>query len=761
MARLKKDQMIYFSVFLITLSLFSYEVLLTRLFSVILSFNLVFLVVSFSILGSGLGGILVYRKLNNEHVDIRQLTLKYALFLPIAIIGTIMLIYKLPYIRIFFLYPFIGVIPFIFGGGLISIIFREFAEGSYKIYFMDLVGSALGSILIIKIMNIYGFMYSLVIITGISLFAAVLISIYFKSTKMIITKLILILGILGLIYQPTTVLNIEKGFTSYITSPNTLISYLKTTDEKPLGISYSKWNAVSRTDVIETTNQNEKTVVTDGGGSAPIIKFNGNLKSVEYLKNKTAFLPFSIGENDKSLVIGSGGGKDILLALLGGSKDITAVEINSSTIEAVNLYKEFSGDIYGRPEVKVYNKDGRNFIENTKENYDNIYLAMVMTNAIENTMYSLSETYLFTEEAFKEYFSKLTADGKLSFMPHDGLDMARVVNTGIKVLMESGVDQSEITNYFVIVNGTSKQYQNDHGHSIMMPMVIFKKNPFSDHELSQTLDIVKKQGKQTIHYPGGEYEWFKQLSDNEINYKELLSKYGANVSPISDNKPFFYNYSNLIPGEIVFLGIAMGLIWLTVRRKFFKESHIKNASTHFILIGMAFMLVEIPIVQKTSLYLGNPTLAFSSVLFSILLSSGIGSLISGKEIIKKYLVNSSVYLLVAGLSIVTVLFSLDRVFMLTSDLGLNAKFFILFLNLLPMGIFMGMPFPTGINAINKSINDKVLIPLMWGANGIFSVIGSILAISISIKFGFDTTIFIGAMLYLYLYIKNPLKILAK
>jgi len=752
-----RSMLIYPSVFLITLSLFSYEVLLTRLFSVILSFNLVFLVVSFSILGSGLGGVLVYRKLNKYDIDINSLIGRYSLFLPFTMIISIMLIYKLPYIKLFTLYPLIGMIPFVIGGGLIAIVFKKFVEGSYKIYFMDLLGSALGSIIIINFMNMYGFLHSLIIISGISFLAAILISIYNKSIKLTTIKIMLFIVTIVLLFQHSIVLNLEKGFKSYFTSPNTLIDYLKRTDEKPLGITYTKWNAISRTDVIETTNPNEKIVVTDGGGSAPIIKFDGDLNKVAYLRSKTAFIPFAIGKNDKTLVIGSGGGKDVLLALLGGSKDITAVEINSSTIDAVNLYKNFSGNIYDRPEVKLYIKDGRNFIENTKDKYDNIYLAMVMTNAVENTMYSLSENYLFTEEAFKEYFNKLSENGKLSFMPHDGLDMARIINTGLKVLLDKGVNQSDITDYFVVVNGVSKEHLEQHDDMIMMPMVIFKKNPFTKEEISQVLDIVKEQGRQIVHYPGGEYPLFQKLSKNEISFNELLKTYGANVSPISDNKPFFYNYTNLIPGEIMFVGIGMGLTWLVIRRKFFKDGDIRKTSSYFILIGMAFMLVEIPIVQKATLYLGNPTLAFSSVLFSILLSSGLGSLMSGKGLVKKYLVDSSMYLLVASLSIITFLFSIDRVFTLTSNLELNIKFIVLSLTLLPMGILMGIPFPVGIKTFSNEIKDRELIPLMWGTNGIFSVIGSILAISISIKFGFNITIFIGAMLYLYLHIENPLK----
>ncbi|WP_432666071.1 hypothetical protein R9X47_07120 [Wukongibacter baidiensis] len=752
------DIFMYLAVFLITFSLFSYEILLTRLFSVILSHNLVFLVVSFAILGSGLGGIAAYRQLKNKrNLDINKMIIRLSSLLALSIVATILLIYRMPYVPVYSLYALIGIIPFVIGGSIISIIFKEFIDASSKLYFMDLVGSALGSIAIIKVMNTYGFMYSVVITTLGAIGASIFIASYFREKKSTVLKSLIFVPIVGVLIQGSLVRDIEKGFSSYFSSPNTVISYLQDTNEKPLSISYSKWNAISRTDVIETTNENEKIVVTDGGASAPIIRFDGDLNKVDYLKKQVNFIPFAIGKNDKTLVIGSGGGKDVLLALLGESKDISAVEINSSTIEAVDEFKEFSGNIYRRPEVKTYNQDGRNFIENTKETYDNIYLSMVMTNAIENTMYSLSENYLFTEEAFEKYLKKLNENGKLSFMTHSALDMTKIVNTGIKVLMENGVSQEDITNHFVIVNGASENHRSVHGDMIRMPMIVFKNDPFTQDEIESLLDITSFQRRQLVHFPGGEYELFRQLRDNEISYNDMLETYSVNVKPINDNSPFFYNYTNLVPKEIILIGILALVIWSVVKRKYFIERKTNEISKYFIVIGMAYMLIEIPFVQKTVLYFGNPTIAFSSVLFSILVSSGIGSLISGHSFVKKHTSKSSIYLLLTTTSVITVLTVIDKITLLTNDFDLLYKVATIFFTLLPMGILMGMPFPTGISKIKEEIRRDDIVPLMWGANGIFSVIGSILAVSFSMKVGFNITIILGAMLYLYLYVRNPLK----
>lgn len=755
----KNNLIMYFALFLITLSLFSYEILLTRLFSVILSHNLVFLVVSFAILGNGLGGIFTYRQLSkNSKIDIKVLISKLSIVLFISIFLTIIIIYKMPYINIYSIYALIGIIPFVIGGSILSIIFKEFANVSSKVYFMDLVGSAIGSIGIIILMNLFGFMYSVTIITILAIIASISISLYCNQMKLILINGVLLAILSIVLIEGNFIIGLEKGFSSYFSSPNTVIKYIEDMEEESTDISYTKWNAVSRTDVIETTDKNQKIIVTDGGASAPIIKFNGNLSEVEYLKSEVNYIPFAIGDNDKTLVIGSGGGKDVLFALLGGSNEISAVEINKSTIDAVDYFKEYSGNIYDRAEVKVYNQDGRNFVENTFEKFNNIYLSMVMTNSIENTMYSLSENYLFTEEAFQTYLNKLEKNGKLSIMTHSALEMLRIVNTGIKVLLDNGVKESDITNYFIIVNGMNKIHTNSHGNIIRMPMIIFKNVPFTDNELMSLEMISNSQNRDIIHQPNKEYKLYNLLKTNQLSYQEMLETFTYNVKPIVDNSPFFYNYTNFVPSEIIVIGVVALFIWIIIRSIYFKEKIIRRVSTYFIILGMAFMLVEIPLVQKTILYFGNSSIAFSSMLFSILVSSGIGSLLSGNKLIKKSIINSRIYLLLAGISVLGVLISIDRITSITNDLDLIYKIIVIFIVVFPMGFFMGMPFPIGINKIKEELGKEKAIPLMWAANGIFSVIGSILAVSLSMKFGFNITILIGAILYLFLYIKGVFNI---
>jgi arsenate reductase-like glutaredoxin family protein len=478
---------------------------------------------------------------------------------------------------------------------------------------------------------------------------------------------------------------------------------------------------------------------------------------VEQMKSDVNYIPFSFGKNEKSLVIGSGGGKDVLFALLGGSKKIDAVEINPSTIEAVDSFKEFRGDIYNYPGVNLYNQDGRYFIENNKEKYDNIYLSMVMTNSVESTMYSLAEYYIFTEEALNQYFNHLSEDGKLTFMVHDSKDLIKVVNTGIKVLIDKGIKEKDVTSYFTIINGTTKAESAVHGNGIAMPVVIFKNIPFSEDEINSILNAANIQTRDMIHYPGNEIEPYKSLKTGRMNYEQIIDNISFNSKPITDNSPFFYNNSKFIPLEMIFILVLILSVWLTIRKKFLTKHEYRKASVYFEALGVAYMLIEIPLIQKMVLYFGSSSMAFSFIIFGLLISSGFGSLISGTKIIEKVTAKSPYYILAAGIMIVVSQLGLSSILNLTRDWQTTYKFLIVFISLFPMGFLMGIAFPSGIKKLGKLKEEESIVPLMVGVNGIFSVLGSTLAVVISMKFGFNITIYVGAAIYIMLFILNPLE----
>lgn len=746
---------IYLSMFFTTMALFIYEALLTRLFSAVLSHNLVFIVVSLTILGGGIGAILSY-KVFKKKINGKWILVVASISLPISFLISISIMYFLPFIPTFLIYIPAALIPFILGGIITATIFTEKPTHSNKLYLMDLLGSALGSLLIIKLMNSFGFLRSIIATSIFAIMGALGISIFHRKRQAIVacTGALVLMSILFM--NNSLVETIGKNFYSYYTSPATMIG--SSENPKNISISFSKWDAISRTDVLDIKDGSKKYIVTDGGAAAPIVRFDGNLDSLQKMKYDVNYIPFSFGKNEKSLVIGSGGGKDVLYALLGGSKKIDAVEINPSTIEAVEKFKEYGGDIYNYPGVTLYNQDGRYFIENSQDKYDNIYLSMVMTNSIESNMYTLAEYYIFTEEAFREYFNHLSNDGRLSIMVHDETELVKIVNTGIKVLMDRGVSQKDITNYFVIANGITSEETVLHGSEIAMPLVTFNNTPFTEEEINSIVNVANSQNRVLIHYRGKEVEPYKAFKNGQLNYKELINKIGFASKPITDNSPFFYDNSRFIPIQLALVMVSIMLLWLTIRKKFLKSPKQRKASAYFGILGAAYMLVEIPIIQKTVLYFGSSSIAFSLVVFSLLVSSGIGSLVSGTKIVEKLAAKAPYYILTSGIMVAINQIGLSTTLRLTMDWPLSYKAIVIFFSLFPMGFLMGMAYPSGIKKLGKMENEDGLVPLMCGVNGIFSVLGSTLAVVISMKLGFNITVYFGAALYIILYTLNPLRV---
>jgi len=322
--------------------------------------------------------------------------------------------------------------------------------------------------------------------------------------------------------------------------------------------------------------------------------------------------------------------------------------------------------------------------------------------------------------------------------------------------LDRGVPQSEVTNYFVIVNGRDLKSKNSHNSNIVMPLVMFKNEPFIKSEIEIINAVAKFQNKEMVHYPGNEDQMLKLLKDEKLSFEEMINQVSFNVKPITDNSPFFYNYSMYFPKELLFVLLGVLFICVILKRKYIDTKELKNRYMYFMGLGIAFMLVEIPIIQKMIRYFGNPSFAFSIILFSILLSTGIGSGLSGTKVLKKLTSTSPIYLLLVSLSIFIFQLNIGKIMDLTVSFDFNMKILVTLITIAPMGLLMGFPFAIGLRKLNES-NTENFIPLMWGVNGLFSVLGSVLAVIISMKAGFNATIYLGALIYLMLFIANPLK----
>ncbi|MCF6096579.1 hypothetical protein L1766_06145 [Thermovorax subterraneus] len=282
-----------------------------------------------------------------------------------------------------------------------STIYVRMSHYAHTLYFTDLIGAITFGLLTFLILDKNGMIVTLLFLLMTLFIIQMLFSYVCKNIKIFLLSALLIAAAISA--STLNLTSFERRFGELL-AMNKVKLYSIEKDGKTR-IEYTKWDSFSRTDVVDTGDEKSKIIFIDGGAASEMYRFDGNLESISWLKSTPGFLPFTLQKKPKTLVIGPGGGKDILLALLAGSEDITAVEINKSSIRAVKAFAPFTGDIYNLPQVKTYAGDGRNFIEQTKEKYDTIFLSLVMTEAAGSGGLALTENYSLGSLASKKFKS--------------------------------------------------------------------------------------------------------------------------------------------------------------------------------------------------------------------------------------------------------------------------------------------------------------------------------------------------------------------
>ncbi|MBZ4686380.1 MAG: spermine synthase [Clostridiales bacterium] len=728
---------VLFSLLLITYTLFTFEILVTRLFSAIMWYHFVFIAISLAIFGIGIGGIIVYKKaqkFSQKRADeslYLKLMEKSSLIMAVSIPINTVMVYKVPFGQIMFIPYLVAVaIPFVAAGVFISAAFKQFSGWSHLLYFADLLGSAVGSILVVQLLNHYSILRVALVISLLPLLVFTLL--YNFGSKRVKVRKLLSAGI----WLLTAIAVISGG--SYLDSWS---GEFKAYDgnAKAIGmlenpkIIFTVWNAFTRTDVVDVGKANKMYVLLDGSAASFMYRFNGDWDEMKYLRKDPGYIPFIMGENENALLIGPGGGADILLAKLAGIKDIHAVEINPGSILATEYFADYSGNPYNLPGVKKHVMDGRTFTELTSDKYDVIYLSMVMTQASEALGYAMSENYIYTREAFKTYLNKLNPDGKLGLILHNSFDLQKAIVTAIEALKDRGLSRKDAVNSLaVIVEGSE-----GHSGSIMYPLLIVKEKPFTINESKKLKEVVSSLGQEALFIPGVvEEESLALYRDGKAN---------TMVKPATDDSPFFYNEGL----NTVIVLLMLLIIVFVIGRYYFKnvlnkESSVSIYTRYFMLLGIGFMLVEVSLVQKFILFFGHPTAAFSIVIAVILLFGGIGSVL-GKFLPLRFKIIFSTSLIALYITLLT-LFLSDIFVMWQSHIHLH-KIFVAMVVLGPLALVMGIPFPTGLKMVAEKLHEEY-VPLMWGVNGWMSVIGSIVAIIVAMVAGFSWSLYMAAVIYL-------------
>lgn len=779
----------YIGIFLLSLATLMFQVSYMRILSIASWHHFVWMVLSIALLGYAASGTLltIYPRLGKMDLD-KSLTLFSALF-SVSILISYILSNLIPfdpvrlawdnlqvlYITVFYL---ILAIPFLLSGLTIAIVMKERNSKISKLYFSNLIGSAIGSFVVLFL---FGPLDGSGVVVLTSLIAgASAIAFSFNLTRR--HHAFLLVWMLTLLI----VIPFAGNFFPMKISPfKSMEIALRYPGAKLLD---TKWNAFSRVDTVSSgmvryapgLSLNFNTQIPEQIGMFidcdnpnAITKYNGTPQSIEFTGYLTSTLPYLLASNPSVLIIDAGGGLDVLKAIHHESRRIVACEANPIILQLVkNEYASYSGQIYNDDRIKVVVSDGRSFIQGSTSKYDIIELSMAHSAFTSSTgIYALSENYLYTVESFKEFITQLSEEGYLSItrwlLPPPREDV-RIVSLTISALDSIGITEPEKHVAMIRSWGTVT--------------LIVKKTPLKADEIKTTKDFCKEMGFDIIYIPGVEprevnlYNKFPepiyyQLVSGMLQTEEIETIYSGylyDIRPATDDRPFFFQFFKwnrieetyrslnmkwqaLIEGGYIvpltlIQAFILSIILILLPLRVYKETEItkeRKILAYFVFLGLGYMFIELALIQKFILILSHPIYSVSTVIFSLLLGSGIGSYLSAQ--ITPLSIKHKLVLI--SISFLTPLYGFSsHLLNFLLSLPTFTRVFITFLVIAPMGLLMGMPFPLGIRVLIGS--KKPIIPWAWAVNGCASVLGSILPIILALLFGYSTVFQIAGLTYL-------------
>lgn len=758
------------TIFLVSCGVLVLEVAITRLFSVLMYYHFGFMAVSLAMFGLGASGLWLFRF--EDRYDEKRFRRSVALWASTAaatVILALIVILRLPItleyssvnaVRLLLIYAML-LIPFFCAGMAIALIlFKRSLEVS-RLYSWDLIGAAIGAFATVPLLNAFGAIDT-------CLCAAVLLAIGALTVGWDSRKWRAIPAALVIVIVALTALNAPLDLFP--------LKYLKGR-AKELS-AFERWNAYSYITVQQPEARGDLAKIEiDADAATFILRDPFNSWTKEQINESIALtwassLAHSMAEPGRVLIIGPGGGIDVVFALAAGAVAIDAVELNPIIANDVmrEKFASFSGNLYSRPEVSLVVDEGRSFVRRSAHQYDHIQLTLVDTWAATAAgAFSLSENHLYTVEAFDDYISHLTPDGILSItrwafpQPRETL---RLMTTAFAAGERAGITNPK---RHVIIAAIPLP-----GSGMKMASFVFKRSPITtgDHQL--VMDRVKATSGELLYSP------FDQLGSAYYEYARtddpsgFLASYEYNVAPVYDDQPFFFNIIKLgglrgifslelesrknnigilnLIGVAVISVILVGLFFLgpllTMKRgrQLLQTRGGLAMMAYFVAIGLGFILVEVALIQQFVLYLGHPVHALTVILTSLLVCAGFGALHSRSVPPERCARYRGWHFAALILVILLELYAMPYLFQATLHLPLSVRIAITVVALAPLGFLLGHPFPIGLKHVESRRHD--MIPWAWGLNGAASVLGSVGAIGIAMLAGYTTVVIVGTICYL-------------
>jgi len=760
----------------------AFEITLTRVFAISQGHHFGFFAISLALLGLGASGTALALRLPllSSPVSTGEQAMprlaRLALIFSVSLVASYLAVNYLPFdsyrvalerIQLLYLvlYYLALAVPFFLGGLVLGLPLAAFPDRTARVYAANLVGSGTGCVAALGALAIFGGPGAVIFSAMLAAFSALAFSIadHSRAPRVVSVVLVVLLGALWL--EPLPLFDVQAG-------PYTSLSQtMRLPDAR---VVFRAWNAFSRVEVVASSAVRsapglsltyrsalpaQRALFEDAESISPLT----DAAPPALLDALPATLAYRLRPNARVLMLKPGGGLEVLAALNAGAREIVAVEDNPLVAQAA---QQFAPHVFGDPRVHLTAEGARSFAARSRDQFDVVHLALSDPfRPVSAGAYALGENYVYTQEAFRDYLDRLSDTGVLvvsRWLQLPPTEEARVGALAVTALECCTAEPSQ--NILAL-------------RSFSTLLLLVKRTPFTAREIEIAKAFAAERQYDWITYPGvraDETNRFNVLHENEYfrvfrqllapdQRAQFLATYAYDITPPTDDRPFFFHFFRWeqTPQVLQLLGkvwqpfggsgylilfallalslVASGLLILLPLLRIGRAGAGGRALlVYFACLGIGFLFVEIPLIQRFILFLDHPVYAFATVIFTLLIASGIASSLS-ERVPHRTMLGLLVLVILVYPPLLPIVFQAFLGYPLFARVGVS------FVLLAPMGFLMGIPFPKGLARLHQ--NAPGLVPLAWGVNGCASVISSILATMGAMTWGLSTVIVAGAGAY--------------
>jgi hypothetical protein len=777
-----------------------YEILLSRLFSIILWHHFAYMMISAALLGYGAAGTFVTLARATLLARYETIFVTFATLFGVSAVAGFLLAQRMGFdplellwdprqpLRLLAVYALL-LVPFFCAATAICLTFSRFGVRAPWIYACDLTGAGAGCLVIVASLYAVAPASALLLAGSLGVVAAAIAAYTFRMTPAVAVALLPAAVALPIALPAGWARLYPSEFKELERTRQIAGARVIAERSSPLGV----------VTVVESTQvpfryapglslnspagpPEQLGVFVDGEGPSALVRYDGQREPLAYLDYLTSALPYHLLPRPRVLVLGAGAGADVLQALALGAREIDAVEQDPEVVDLVERrFAGFSGRPFSAPGVRIHVAEARGFAARSRDRYDLIEVALLDAfGATSAGLYALSESYLYTVEALSQYLDHLEPSGMLAITRWVNLpprDVLKLFATAVAALEQRGV--AAPGRQLALVRSWSTA------------TLLAKNGEFTPEEIAALREFCRARSFDADWFPGiapGDANRFNVLEPSAFaegaaallgpERAAFIERYKFAIEPATDDRPYFFRFFRwrtlpelialrargglplldwgypvliatlvqalLAGAALILLPLAIGLGGPRTAPGVPSRARV---AVYFGAIGCAFMFVEIAFIQKFVLFLAHPLYAIAVVLCAFLVFAGLGSRWSARFLDGGGPRPSPVLLAAAAIGAIALVYltALPPLFARLLSLPDAARIVVSIALIAPLALAMGIPFPTGIARLAQ--DAAALVPWAWGVNACASVVAAVLATVLAIEFGFAAVVVLAVALY--------------